>query len=117
MKLINIITGVAFAGNTAAYYCYQNGWAWDHTQQLAAIDLVSQWCDAQDRRLFPIGYQFKTCDDKYDNGKHKLEIRMSNGFSTQQVLEADDCRAALNPIVLNCGQGGADDASIGWRGR
>ncbi|KAF2647342.1 hypothetical protein K491DRAFT_723522 [Lophiostoma macrostomum CBS 122681] len=119
MKLVNLITGLAFACNAAAgYYCYDGGFAWNDAQRLAALDLAHGWCNKLGRRVFNGGEQVKECLEKYNNNPNQfLEVRIKNGLSGQALLEPAACIAAMDPIIHGCDRGGEDDSTNGWRPR
>ncbi|PVH98537.1 hypothetical protein DM02DRAFT_615752 [Periconia macrospinosa] len=116
MKLINIITGLAFAADAAAYSCYSGGFVWNSQQRLESLDLANGWCDKLGRRAFAAGEQVKECLT-FDNGRHKLMVRIKSGYSYPAILEPVLCRSAMALIVRNCDRGGADDSSPAWRPR
>ncbi|KAH7122568.1 hypothetical protein B0J11DRAFT_569361 [Dendryphion nanum] len=121
MKLTTLATviasSLAFAGNTAAYTCYSDGFAWNSAQRLDALALVDGWCNKLGRRYFAGGEQVKECIGSFDNGRNKLQLRIKNGLSGGTFLEPNTCRAQMNPIVNGCARGGYEDNANGWRPR
>ncbi|PGH12632.1 hypothetical protein AJ79_04130 [Helicocarpus griseus UAMH5409] len=102
---------------SAELVCYDGGGTWGaEPWVIEALTLIDGWCESLGRRFFPPNHQEKRCYDA-QNGKAKVQLRMKNGRSSDQILEPSTCKTLLQEIVHRCDRGGRDDTTDGWRPR